>query len=116
MADEDAELLHIDGRTFDIDDLTYAERKQIKRIVKIDLWDEEVDGDWTGFEAVSPDDFVAATVLVFMRRDDPDATVEQALACKPAEVDPPPRPTEPEPVSKPRRSKAKVSGTSGSPS
>lgn len=109
MADEDPELLHVDGKTFDTDDLTYGERRDIRRLIKNELWDEDTDGpfDW---EEVTADDIMAVTILVLMRRENPQFTLEDALACKPARVLAPPTP--------PKRSssRAKASVASGSQS
>jgi hypothetical protein len=109
---DDPELLHIDGKTFDTDDLTYGERREIRRLIRNELWDEDADGvfDW---DEVTPDDVVAVTILVLMRRDDPGYTLAQALACKPEQVMKAP-PTK----ASPKRSSAqkKASAAAGSPS
>ena len=60
MADT-TEVLHVDGKTFDTDDLTYGERREIKRIVRLELWDEEVDGEWTDWDDAPTDDYMTAT-------------------------------------------------------
>jgi hypothetical protein len=111
MADKDEELLHVNGQTFDMDDLTYGERREIRRLIRNELWDESVDGEFD-WDEVTPDDIVAVTVLVMMRREDPQFTLEQALACKPNEVTPPPTKSTPKRSS----SRPKASADSGSQS
>ena len=116
--EQDDGLLHINGKTCDTDDLTYAERREIKRIVKAELWDEELYGEWTDFTDVPNDDYMAATVLVFLRRDDPSATVDDALAFKPERVlngDPPTKLVAKQSPAR-RSTAAKASATSGPPS
>lgn len=107
MAD-DRELLHVDGHTFDTDDLTYEERRQIKIIARQEIWDEDVDGP---FQDLNEDDLMPAVILVFMRRHDPKYTLGQASAQKPSEVFPAP-PTEPS--SKPRAPRKRASSASAS--
>jgi hypothetical protein len=108
MADDDNEMLHIEGRTFDTDDLTYGERREIRRLIRNELWDDDLDGvfDW---DEVTADDIMAVTILVLMRRENAAFTLEQALACKPTHVLSPP--------TSPRSSgRKKASAASGSPS
>lgn len=81
MADDG--LLHIDGHTFDLDDLTYGERRQIKAIARTQIYDESVDGE---FSDMNEDDLMPAIILVFMRRHDPAYTLEQAQQLRPDQV------------------------------
>jgi hypothetical protein len=81
MADDG--LLHIDGHTFDLDDLDYGERREIKRIARTEIYDEDVDGE---FSDMNEDDLMPAIILVFMRRHDPNYTLQMARKAKPNEV------------------------------
>ncbi len=85
MPDENTdELLHVDGQTFDPEDLTYGEKREVRRLVRCELWDDAMgDFDW---EEVGENDVLPATIAVFMRRTDPDYTLEAALALKPRDV------------------------------
>jgi len=89
MAD-DNELLHVDEHVFDTDDLTYEEHREIKRIARLEIWDEDIDGP---FEDLSTNDLIPAIITVFMRRVEPGFTLEQARAYKPTEVFPEVPPT-----------------------
>lgn len=116
MADEDhddaPEVMHVNGQAFSSDDLTYGEEREVKRIIRLDLWDEDVDGEFPGWAQVPDSYYHVAAILVFMRRDKPDATLDDALACKRSQVfkdeDPPTKPA--------RKSRATASATSGSQS
>jgi ADP-ribose pyrophosphatase YjhB (NUDIX family) len=121
---EDNELLHIEGHTFDLDDLDYGERREIKRIARTEIYDEDVDGT---FEDMNEDDLMPAIILVCMLRHDPSYTLEKAQKIKPRDLQaanggPPTQPQvsdEPKPAAKPRSARsstAKASATSGSPS
>lgn len=112
MADTDPEILYVDGHTFDTDDLTYGERIAIRRLIKNEMWDQDADGPFN-WDEVTADHIMAVTVLVLMRRTDPEYTLAQALACKPERVlaGPPTKPS-------PKRSSArpKASAAAGSQS
>lgn len=82
MADE-SELLHVDGHTFDTDDLTYAERRQIKILARTEIWDEDVDGE---FQNLNEDDLMPAIITVFMRRHIPSYTLADAAKHRPSDV------------------------------
>lgn len=120
MAEEDADvILRIDGQEFDTATLTYKERRDMKRIIKLELWDEEVDGEWVDFNEPSIDDYITAAALVFIRRGDPNASIDQALACNPKDMiveDPPTKPEESEPDKPARKPRARASATSGTQS
>ena len=111
MAD-DNEVLHVDGRTFDTDDLTYGERREIRRLIKNELWDEDLDGPFEWGE-VTADDIMAVTILVLMRRENPAYTLAEALACKPERVLSGP-PTEPSPSRSSARKKTSAAAGSQS--
>lgn len=83
---EDADnLLYIDGEIFDAEDLTYGEKRDIRRIIRNELWDEALDGEFDE-DKISENEALPATILVFMRRSRPDATLDDALAVKPREA------------------------------
>jgi hypothetical protein len=108
---DETELIYIDGHTFDLDDLTYAERRETKRIARTEIWDEGVDGP---FEDLSSDDVMPAVILVLMRRHDPLYTLAQAMAQKPERIFEKPAP--PTKRRAPKSSEAETASvTSGSP-
>ena len=79
-----AEVLKVDGQVFNPDDLTFGEKREVRRIIRAELWDDTLgDFDW---EDVGENEVIPATVAVFMRRTDPAYTLERALALKPSEV------------------------------
>ena len=91
MADDDVQLLHVNGETFDPDDLTYGEMREVRTIVR-SIWDtDEGDFDW---EEVSANDVMLATVVVFVRRSQPEYSIDEAMNLKPRDVykedEPPP--------------------------
>lgn len=69
----------VNGQTFDTEDLTYGEQRAIRRLIRNEIWDEAQDGpfDW---DEVGEFEILPATITVLMRREDPDFTVEQAMA------------------------------------
>ena len=82
--EEKADLLHVDGQTFDPEDLSYGEKREVRRIIRVELWDDAMgEFDW---EEVGENDVLPATIAVFMRRTDPDYTLEAALDLKPRDV------------------------------
>ena len=79
-----ADLLHVGDRSFDPDDLTFAEKRNVRRLIRTEVWDRpDEEFSW---EEIGEDDVVPATVTVFMRREDPAYTLEQAFALKPRDV------------------------------
>lgn len=80
-----ADLLHVDGLAFDPEDLSYGEKREVRRLIRTELWDEDLDGsfDW---DAVGENEVLPATICVFMRRDRPEYTLVEALAHKPRDV------------------------------
>jgi hypothetical protein len=78
-------MLHVGGETFDVEDLTYAEKRAVRRIVRTELWDETVDGEFD-WDEVGENEVLPATIAVFMRRTNPDYTLADAMALKPREV------------------------------
>ncbi len=85
MAAGEGEVLHVEGQTFNTDDLTYGEQREIKRICRLEIWNEEIDGP---FENLNTVDIMPAVITVFMRRDNPEYGLEQALKLKPEDVFP----------------------------
>jgi hypothetical protein len=80
---EDSEFIHVNGHTFDVDDLTFEEHREIKTIARTEIWNEDVDGPFQDLNAL---DMTPAIVTVFMRRDDPSYQLAQALKLKPLDV------------------------------
>ncbi len=112
MPDEDVELLHVNGETFDPDDLTYGERREVRRLIRAELWDDdEGEFDW---DEVGENEVLPATIAVFMARAGGAAKthLSAALKLKPRDVYAKP---EVPPTSSPRASgRAKKSGAAGS--
>lgn len=113
MPDEDAGLLHVDGKVLDTDDLTYAERIEMRRLMRTELWPVVGGGEGFDWDEVTSDHIMVVTIYVLMRRHDAEYTIQQALACKPERVF-----TAPPTKASPKRSssRAKASAASGSPS
>jgi hypothetical protein len=78
-------LLHVGEHTFDPDDLTYAEQRAVKRVIRNDIWDEDVDGPFE-WEEVTQLEIIPATTFVFLQRLNPEVTLKEALAYKPRDV------------------------------
>lgn len=110
---DDPELLHVDGKVLDTDDLTYAERIAIRRVVEKEVWALTNPGETFDWEEVTSDHIMPATIAVLMRRDDADYTIKQAVECKPERVF-----TAPPTKASPKRSSSrpKASAASGSQS
>jgi hypothetical protein len=83
MADEAEQVLTIavDGERYTMDDLTFRERREVRRLAR-DL-DGNPDVD---FDDVMIDDLIAAFVTVCKQRGTPAFTVEDALDMKPGEL------------------------------
>lgn len=85
LTEDTDNLLYIGGDVFDAEDLTYGEKRDIRRIIRTELWDEDLDGPFDEAR-IGENEALPATILVFMRRSNPDATIEDALAVKPREA------------------------------
>lgn len=80
-----ADLLHVDGLEFDPEDLTYGEKREVRRLIRTEAWDEAVDGEFD-WDLVGENEVLPATIAVFMRRHNPEYTVADAMALKPRDV------------------------------
>ena len=80
-----ADFLHVGDQSFDPEDLTFKEKKAVRRIARTELWEADIQGEFDWAE-VPDEDVIAATVAVFMRREDPAYTLDQALELKPSDV------------------------------
>jgi hypothetical protein len=85
LTEDTDNLLYINGEIFDAEDLTYGEKREIRRIIKQDIWDEELDGPYDESK-VGENEALPATILVLMRRAHPEADIEDAMAIKPREA------------------------------
>lgn len=85
--DPEPELIYVEEYSFDLEDLTYGERREIKRIAKTEIFDEAVDESWTD---MNEDDIMPAIITVLMRRHDPKYTLQQALELRPEQITTPP--------------------------
>jgi hypothetical protein len=85
MADDKVELLHVNGETFYPNDLSYGEMREVRAIIRKDLWDADLEGDFD-WKEVHVDDVELAMVVVFMRRSQPKYKVEEAMNLKSRDV------------------------------
>lgn len=119
ILDEDSDnLLYIHGEVFDAEDLTYGEKRDIRRIVRRDIWDDDLDGPFDESK-IGENEALPATILVLMRRSNPDATIDDAMAIKPREAYRNPDQTNGSvvslpPTSQPRSSSRKTPAKAGS--
>lgn len=86
-ADDDVQLLHVNGETFDPDDLTYGEKRAVRNLIRTDLWDDAWgEFDW---EEVGENEVLPATIAVFLARasgQTPRSHLDEALRLKPRDV------------------------------
>lgn len=70
--------LTINGQEFDTEDLTYGEQRAIRRLIRNEVWNEDLDGpfDW---DEVGEFEILPATICVLMRRENPQFTIEEAM-------------------------------------
>jgi hypothetical protein len=85
LTEDTDNLLYIHGDVFDAEDLTYGEKREIRRIIRHEIWDEDMDGPYNE-DRIGENEALPATILVFMRRSRPDATIDDAMAIKPREA------------------------------
>jgi hypothetical protein len=82
--------LLMDGETFEIEKMSFGERKQIRSVVRelvvLDNPEADPDADW------SEDDWRLAFAIVAARRSKPEFSVQDGLKLTPAELEPPPAP------------------------
>lgn len=110
----DSLKLYAGDEVFDAEDLTYREKRDVRRLVRA-MWDPDIDGPFS-WEEVAEDDAIPPTIAVFWHRDRPDVDLEdlleEALNLKPRDVNRP----EPDPPTvdgtqsprKPSRKRASV--------
>jgi len=114
MPEDDVEVLHVNGETFDPDDLTYGEKREVRKLIRTELWDDGLDGDFD-WDDVGENEVLPATIAVFMARSGGKASthLSAALKLKPRDVYAQP---EVPPTSSPRASaRKKTSGDAGPP-
>lgn len=71
--------LRINGKVYDPSDMTFREQREMRRIIREDLLPDEDDID---FEAMTLPDLIPAMVVVLVRRENPDYTLDEALDLK----------------------------------
>ena len=70
--------LKINGKTYDPEDMTFREQREMRRIVREELvQDPDVD-----FEALTLSELIPAIAVVLVRRDNPAYTLDEALDLK----------------------------------
>lgn len=79
------DVLRVNGQTFDPEDLTFGEKREIRRLIRNEIWKENLDGpfDW---EEVGENEVFPATICVFMRRENEAYTVREAMTVKPRDA------------------------------
>ena len=93
MPDDEILAIAVDGERLTMDDLTFRERREVRRLAR------ELDGNPdVHFDDLVLDDLIAAFVTVCKQRANPAFTIDDALDLKPtdldaAEVDPTSAPT-----------------------
>lgn len=86
---DDVLTLAIDGESHTMDDLTFRERKEVRRLSR------ELDGNAEAeLDDIMVDDLIVAMVTVIKRRSNPEYTTDEAMDIKPADIVPE-DPTEP---------------------
>lgn len=118
LTEDTDNLIYVNGLVYDAEDLTYGEKREVRRIIRQEIWDEEIDGSYDDAK-IGENESLPAVILVFMRRTNPGATIEQAMAVKPREAYRNPNSNgasrvEARPTSSPRSSTRKTSAASGS--
>jgi len=93
--------VHINGTTIDFDELSYAERRQIKILVAelVKLTDPAGDPE----EDYTQDDMRLAFAIVCARRTTPEFSIEDGLNLKPVDLLPPTTPPRKPAAAKHRR-------------
>lgn len=70
--------LYVNGSRFDEDDLTFREKREVRRVVATELMGDpkaDVSDAYT-------DDFLLATLYVVLKRDKPEMTLDEAMDLK----------------------------------
>ena len=78
QAETPQKVLVVNGKPLDEDDLTFREKRELRRVVLEDLMGKP-DGDITD---AYTDDFLLAMLYVVLKRDKPEMTLEEALDLK----------------------------------
>lgn len=84
--DDDAGKIYIDGDPYTVDDLTFRERRLMRKTV-IELNEDDPSFDIGLADPVN--DTIPAFVWVIKRRADPDYPMDKVLDLKPVDLDPP---------------------------
>ncbi len=85
FTDDASDLIWLDGIEYDVDGMSYGEKREVRRVLRAEVWDEDIDGPFA-FDTFGENEILPATILVLLRRDTPDATIADALAYKPRDV------------------------------
>ena len=108
-------VLYYEGQIIDPDDFDYEETIEIRRLVRVEIWDEATHGrfDWRFV-----DEFMLypAMLTVFKQREDSSFTLDQALKLKLTELTDEPPPTKPKPRSNGASAGKKTPAVTGSQS
>lgn len=90
---EDATIMHVKDRTFELEKMAKGQRRAVKRLIRAELADE---GDYDAptclecgshkiahvfnWGLIDDDAFLVATAVILMQEEDPSFTLEDALA------------------------------------
>lgn len=80
---EDVLMLAVDGDTYTMDDLTFRERKEVRRLARALDGNADIELD-----DVMVDDLLVAMVTVIKRRTSPEYTTDEAMDIRPADIVP----------------------------
>lgn len=73
------ESVVVEGITLDLDDFTFREMRELRRVIKEHILESDED---VNVEDLAPAEFLPAAIYVLKKRDDPSYTIEQALDLK----------------------------------
>ncbi len=85
FTDDASDLIWLDGIEYDVEGMSYGEKREVRRVLRTEVWDEDIDGPFS-LDTFGENEILPATILVLLRRDNSDATIEDALAYKPRDV------------------------------
>lgn len=75
----DKEDIVVDGEVLDLDDFTFREMRELRRVVKEHIIESEDDVD---IEDLSLSEYLPAAIYLLKRRSDPEYTIDKALDLK----------------------------------
>lgn len=89
---EDPFTIAVDGETYSMDDLSFKERKEVRKLAR-----EIADDPEAELEDMVVDDLLVAMVTVCKQKTDPAFTIDAAMELKPGDIVPQPKKAKPRP-------------------